>query len=212
MPKCKMSDAAIDLIVYSEITSPTVYNKLYSHPEWPGGNSGVTVGIGYDLGMNTAAAITADWSPYLDSATVSRLARCAGIHGLAARDKRAEVASVTVPYSAARQQFAERTLPRYQDLTEKALPNIEALPPDSYGALVSLVFNRGAGGFILPGPRYDEMRTIKQCMIDKNFAAIPAAIRSMKRLWPTLPGLVTRRENEAKLFERGLATLSPPSA
>jgi hypothetical protein len=40
------------------------------------------------------------------------------------------------------------------------------------------------------------------------YASIPGEFRSMKRLWPTVPGLRKRREREARLFERGLARVA----
>ena len=49
----KSSDAAIDLIVREEDSSPEFYAKHYQHFEWPQGASGPTVGIGYDCGYVT---------------------------------------------------------------------------------------------------------------------------------------------------------------
>jgi hypothetical protein len=46
---------------------------------------------------------------------------------------------------------------------------------------------------------------IKNDMDRSDFASIPGEFRSMKRLWPTVPGLQKRREREGRLFERGLA-------
>jgi hypothetical protein len=47
-------------------------------------------------------------------------------------------------------------------------------------------------------------------MMAKNYTAIPAEFRSMKRLWPLGTAdhvdLTNRREHEAVLFEQGLAT------
>ncbi len=77
----RSSRAAVDLIVSHEVTSRPVYEKKYIHPEWPGVQSGLTVGVGYDLGYNTAADIHNDWSPYLSAAVVSSMQKYAGIHG-----------------------------------------------------------------------------------------------------------------------------------
>lgn len=101
---------------------------------------------------------------------------------------------------------ANRVIPRWVALVEKSLPNIGDIGPDCLGALVSLTYNRGAS-FSKPGDRYREMRDIKDHMTAREFAQIPDDIRSMKRLWPDVPGLQNRREREAQLFENGLASL-----
>ena len=46
----RSSQAAIDLIVREEVGSQARYKHKYQHPEWPGGASGVTIGVGYDCG------------------------------------------------------------------------------------------------------------------------------------------------------------------
>jgi hypothetical protein len=56
-PRLKSSQAAIDLIVMEEVSSQAAYTKLYQGPTWPGGASGVTIGIGYDGGYSTPAVI-----------------------------------------------------------------------------------------------------------------------------------------------------------
>lgn len=54
-----------------------------------------------------------------------------------------------------------------------------------------------------PGNRR-EMRDIRDAMAAGHLAAVPAALRAMKRLWPPDSGLVARREREARMFEEGL--------
>lgn len=93
-------------------------------------------------------------------------------------------------------------MPRWVGLVQNALPNTNMLSPDRLGALVSLAYNRGPS-FSARGPRYQEMRVIRQAMVAQNFDAIPQQFRAMKRLWPNVPGLQIRREREAVLFERG---------
>ena len=55
-----------------------------------------------------------------------------------------------------------------------------------------------------PGNRR-EMRDIQKAVREGRFQDIPAALRSMQRLWPPNSGLFLRREREAKLFEEGLS-------
>ena len=112
--------------------------------------------------------------------------------------------SVNVPWEDALAVFDNRDVPRWVAIVRKALPNTELLSPDCLGALVSLAYNRGAS-FSKAGDRYREMRAIKTHMANKDFAKIPAEFRSMKRLWPSLRGLQVRRDQEADLFQSGLA-------
>jgi GH24 family phage-related lysozyme (muramidase) len=87
-----------------------------------------------------------------------------------------------------------------------ALPNFVDLPPLCQGALLSLSYNRGTGGYDDPGSRDSEMRAIKADMAEKKFTAIPALIISMRRLWPRGGDLWNRRIHEASLFQKGLAS------
>jgi len=76
-----ISQAADDLIVNEETGGRAYYEKTEIHPDWPGGASGVTIGIGYDCGYADAKTIRTDWAPYLASGVVDALAAVAGIHG-----------------------------------------------------------------------------------------------------------------------------------
>jgi hypothetical protein len=81
------------------------------------------------------------------------------------------------------------------------------LPPDCLGALVSLTRDRGTA-YQKAGDRFTEMRAIRDHMAAFRFSAVASEIRAMKRLWPDSPGLIERREREARLFEDGLAGLN----
>lgn len=199
----RISKAAFDLIVAEEVSSQAYYTKHYQNFEWPGGASGPTVGIGYDCGYCTKEEIARDWDGILDGHSIAMLQAAAGKKGAAGQAfVAANGRSVTIPWAAAIKEFEKREIPKWEARTDKSLPNTELLSGDSYGALVSIAYNRGTGGFTASGDRYTELRNIRSMMIAKNFTGIPAQIRSMKRLWNN--GLVGRREREAKLFERGL--------
>jgi hypothetical protein len=77
----KSSQAAVDLIVAEEVSSQAVYQARYQHPEWPGGASGVTIGIGYDCGYSTANTIQGDRGDKPPAPMVKCLQDVAGIHG-----------------------------------------------------------------------------------------------------------------------------------
>ena len=209
IPPHKASQAAVDLIVMEEVSSEATYKKLYQHPEWPGGASGVTIGIGYDCGYSTPSIIAGDWGDKLPAVMVKALEEVAGIHGSpASSHAHALRGIVTVPWEAAMAVFEQRDMPKWEAIVAHALPNTDKLAPDSFGALVSLAYNRGAS-FQLPGDRYAEMRGIRALMGACQFDRIPDEFRSMKRLWPNMVGLRNRRDHEATLFEQGLKNAAP---
>lgn len=199
-----ISQRAVDLIVSCEVSSRAYYEKNYRHPEWPGGASGVTVGIGYDIGYASVAKLRKDWDGKLPDATISIMERCVGVTGDAARQLLPSVrAKIDVPWDAAMQVFLENDVPEWTDSVLKSISHASILSPDSLGALVSLAYNRGAS-FDRQGDRYSEMRDIKMHINSDRLAKVPGDFRSMKRLWPDMRGLRERREAEAKLFADGL--------
>lgn len=206
-----ISREAIDLIVKYEVGSKSQYETKYEHPEWPGGGSGITIGIGYDIGagVSSRTQLNADWSGMLSREEIDTLAEAIGVTGQPAQlllVNSSNIRSIRVPWDSAMYVFEKVDIPRWYNTCKKALPNWEDLNKDCKGALLSLAYNRGAS-FSSDGDRYLEMRAIKQFMSAKNYASIPGQIRSMKRLWQGkgLDGLLTRRDAEAALFERGLS-------
>lgn len=203
----RSSQEAMDLIVAEEVTDEKTYKAIYQKPEWPGLQSGITVGIGYDLGYSDKAQIASDWSDYLPPATVVAMQRFAGLKGSAARDAlTAARGSIVVPWGAAVSVFRNVVMPRWEATVLRAVPGSENLTPGCFGVLVSIAYNRGAS-FSLAGDRYIEMRNIKRLVASEEYKQIPAQIRSMKRLWQNnskAKGLLLRREREARLFEKSI--------
>lgn len=203
-----IADEARDLIVAEEVSSKAAYNKRYRHPEWPGGASGITIGIGYDVGagVKNKAQLHKDWDGKIPAAMIAALEPCIGVTGTRARSMLAGVRpKVDVPWEAAIAVFDDVDVPRWYANCKKALPNFEALSPLCKGVLLSLAYNRGAS-FSKAGDRYKEMRNIRDLMAKKDFAKIPAEFRKMMRLWTNKSnrGVALRREHEARLFEKGL--------
>lgn len=199
-----LSDAAENLIITQEVSSQAEYDP---RPEWPGGASGVTIGIGYDLGYVGPGQVAADWGAYLDGATVKRLQQVAGVKGSQAAGMARALRDASIPWDAAKAVFDGRTVPQVAAQTVAAFPGSDALPADCFGALVSLVYNRGPGMTDPPGHPGQrlEMRQIRDAIASGNANAVPDLIRSMKRLWSDNTGLPGRRDAEAALFESGLA-------
>ena len=200
----KPSKKAIDLIVESEVTSKGYYEKHYRKPEWPGGAAGVTIAVGYALGFANEAKLRNDWTGKIDDDMIDALIKYAGLTGEKAHAKLAEAREeIDIPWEAAYDVFENIDMPDWSAKVKKALPNTDKLSEDSFGALVSLAYNRGAS-FSKDGDRYKEMREIKENMANETFDQIPDCFREMKRLWPNVRGLQDRRDAEAKLFEAGL--------
>lgn len=193
-----VSQKGLDLIVKHEISSKAYYRNFLSHPVWPGGASGVTIGIGYDLGHNTSGQILKDWGGLLAQGALDRLASTAGLRGRQAREALDRVKDIIVSLDRAREVFYSSTLPRYGARTRKAYPGVEKLFPDAQSAMLSLVYNRGAS---MAGSRRKEMAALKPLVIIQDYPAIADQILSMKRLWENkgLDGLLNRRDSEAAL-------------
>jgi transposase len=184
------SAKALDLILQSE--------SLDQPGQWLGGGSGIALGFGYDLGFVSKESFETDWKNHLLPAQIARLSEAIGVTGTSAQALAPRFGDIIVTREAAVDVFERGTLPQYVARTAAAFPGFDKLPLDAQGALVSLVFNRGTG---LEGDRKKEMRTIRDLVPSGDLAAIAREIRAMKRLWPSLPLLVARREAEAALLE-----------
>jgi len=205
MPVPIVCEAVVDLIVGFETGGRDGYSP---HPEWPGGASGVTIGVGWDAGYEDADDLTREWGNVLPAASIAALGTVLGLKGGAAQAALPGVAHVVVSWDAAISVFRAATLPRYAALTARAFPGSADLSSECFGALVSLVYNRGTRMKSLRDDDDErrEMRAIRQAIVAGDLKAVPVLIRAMKRLWigKGMAGLLDRREREAALFELGL--------
>jgi len=195
-----VSPAAAALIVRWEVSSPAHYARRLDRPIWPQGASGITWGIGYDGGHATARDIRTAWRAHGE---VERLATTAGIVGTRARDALPAYRDIVTPYAYAADVFGEVSLPVYHASTRRAFGDrFDVLPPDAAGALVSMVYNRGAS---MAGERNREKRAIRDtCIPAGDLACIGLQLRGMCRLWVGTVnerGLCDRRADEARLAE-----------
>ena len=204
-----ISDEAYDMIVDFETGGRSYYdNVIRQRPIWPGAQSGVTIGFGYDLGYVGLAEFRRDWGDLLGSSVMTRLETAIGKTGTAAKNMIPGLSDIRVSWDKALPVFDAKTLTKFVGITYNALPRtaLDMLHRHCVSTLVSLVFNRGAS-FRRDGDRYREMRNILKWMDRQEFSRIPAELRSMKRIWigQGVDGLLRRREMEALLFEKGLA-------
>jgi len=197
-----LTAAGIQAIIDFEIGSKAYYESALQQPIWPGGDSGVTIGIGYDLGYQTRAQFQSDWAGYIHGRDVEKLSKSCGRKGRVASLYIRRFSRISIPYDAAFRVFVETSLPSYAEKTKQAFPGVEQLSPSAQAGLVSLVYNRGAS---LSGARRAEMLAIRDLVVSKDYAGIAQQIRNMKRLWQGrgLDGLLKRRDVEADLVEQG---------
>jgi len=194
---------AYNLILQYEVGGgENYYNKELKHPSYPGGESGVTIGIGYDLGYNTPTQFATDWKAVLDSTSYERLVPHLGKKSSTAKAAIPSVKDICIAWDSAQAVFKSNTLPRFIKETVNAFPGSQDLHPDAFGALVSLVFNRGGS---TSGASRAEMLNIKNAIAAGHpdiYNYIAGQIIGMKRLWvgKGLDGLLTRRDDEAKLI------------
>lgn len=197
----RLSAQGYQLILDFEVGGGESYFARHlARPTWPGAASGVTIGVGYDLGYNSAAVIRADWID-LESAELERLAATAGRTGPGARQLARELRDILIGWNLAETVFQRVTLARFAALTARTFPGWAQLQPNAQAALVSLVFNRGSS---LAGGRRVEMRRIRDHVARRDYRAIALELRSMKRHWRGTDieaGMLRRREAEAQLVE-----------
>jgi hypothetical protein len=193
-----LSARGIEAIIRWETGGESYYDP---NPEWPGGESGITIGVGWDLGHTHAGETTRAWRGRVNDAALALLVSVSTHKGAAAQQRLPHVRHIGIPWAAALEVFQEVTIPTWYLRTLRIYPQAEGLPGDCAAALVSLVFNRGAS---LTGERRTEMARIQELLRAGDVAGIPAQLRAMTRLWPTVKGLRKRREEEAALFESGL--------
>jgi hypothetical protein len=199
------SSRSLDEIVRFEVSSRQYYEKFLQRPTWPGEHSGVTIGIGYDLGVTSRKQIATDWDPHLNDTDLDLLLVAQGVTGETARKLAKSLSSVLILFDVACAVFYRDTLPLFARLTRDTYPGIEALPADAQGMLLSLVYNRGTR---LSGPTRTEMAQIKPLVRggSANLSAIADCIESMARLWPNSKGLRDRRRDEARLVRNAART------
>lgn len=177
------------------------YDKYLSKFTWPGGASGPTIGIGVDCGYYTKDELAKIFS-FLKSDQIKLIQGASGKTGASGKEytKTLREAGITVSWDEAKEIFESLTWPKFAKLAEKAFPGLDKLCDNAYGAIVSLVFNRGSS---MTGDNRLEMRNIRDLVPKKNYKGIANELRKMKRIWKGkgLDGLIERREAEAKLVE-----------
>jgi len=196
-----LSHAAEKLILDYEVGGgEAYYNKYLKNPCVPGAYSGITVGVGYDLGYKSVNEVWLDWGGIVSRKNLDLMLSVIQLRGKHAKNSLSRVKDLEISWEDAYKVYKKVTIPRFIKRTKAAFPKVEDCHPHVFGALVSLVFNRGGS---MNGSRRQEMVNIRNLVQDRNYPAIADQIRAMKRLWdPTkLKGLHRRRDAEAKMVD-----------
>jgi hypothetical protein len=195
----EVSCESLNALAQFEITSKSAYEQKYRRPIWPGASSGVTIGIGYDLGMTSKSQIELDWQGWISDTDLQRLLTVQGVKGEAAKQLARSMSDIQIDYDVAQTVFYQSTLPKFASMTRSTYPGVQKLPADAQGMLLSLIYNRGTS---LSGTRRTEMAALKPLIAGgaKNLDEMAAKIEQMSRLWPDVPGLQQRRRKEAAML------------
>lgn len=192
-----ISKESLELILKWEKYEP----QPYVPSKGGDGKSGITLGYGYDLGQQSAEQIKKDLALYYTQSQIQRLLKAQGKKGNAAQILVSSLSDITITKDKA-YDMVMIVKKRYAGDTLIIYPDILKYHPHCQGALLSLVYNRSIS---LKGDRRKEMKEIQEDL-KQDGSNVPTSLRSMKRLWTTKQnrGLQARREDEAKIFEKGL--------
>jgi hypothetical protein len=192
-------DPAIDLITRWEVSGRPNFERRLSGPICPGGASGPTIGIGYDLGHQTAAEIRRVWHWH---PAVDRLATGSKQTG-ASRCKawRAAHRDIRITWDDAIRVFTADSLPKYRGMALRALPGLAQQTPGHIGGLTSTGYRRG---WSMEGERMREKRVIRSDCVPQGSADCSAGqVIAMCRLWAGTPngkGQCNRSHDEARVI------------
>jgi hypothetical protein len=187
----------VQKIVGFEVGSIRYYNRFLTTPLNPLNDaSGLTIGIGYDLGHVTEETFRRDWQGFIPSGDIERLAPATGLRGDNAKRMHRSVVGVSIPFEVAMRQFMKVTLPIWIMKAYELWPNFDSLNNNQKTALVSLTFNRGTA---LQGHSRVEMREVRDLLMRGNIRPVAGLIKAMARR-SGLKGVQARRVAEAELF------------
>ena len=196
----------IAFIAKYEISSKSYYNKCLKSPTYPGGASGVTIGIGYDLGHTPENQFRRDWRGKLPTGMFRKLSSVLTIKGRSAKGRINSLSNIEIPYDVALDVFENSTVQVWYAKALRVFPALGNLHPDAQTALVSLCFNRGAS---LTGTNREGMADIATVLSDvqkeltvEDYKKLAQIIVDMKPIWEGrgLDGLLARRDAEAELI------------
>ena len=198
-----------DEVLKASETFLVTVEKVPLHPYWPGGRSGITIGVGWDLGQHSEAEFRKEWQS-LDAGSITRLSVAARKTGPSAQALKQEVRTVVIPEDISRAVLRGSLRQREYPETLRLLPGTDRLPTEFQVVLISVVFNRGSKLGHDPDWRMAkaldkrwEMRKLQGDVERGDLFAIYIRLGTMKRLWENdanQRGLPIRRKDEQHLI------------
>lgn len=154
------------------------FEGLDSPPDYPGGDSGVTIGLGYDLGYESN--FEADWSEVLDAEVLERLAKTIGLKGGEAGVAAEHLRDIRITEAQAIGVFNKRTAAVYDAQLDKIYPGWRALLPEAQIAIWSLVYDRGNS---LAGGDRIQMRAMVPMVQTGDYVGLANELIAMISIW-----------------------------
>lgn len=197
-----LDEDCVDLLVELEVGSVKLYRQRYYMPIHPPGDSGVTIGLGYDLRFVTEAMLRTDWHQH---AQLERLVSSVGLYGFAADQAVAQLADVFTPYELARAVFIAASAPKYFEISRRQFGQrgFDQIDRDYQCGLFLITYNRGGA---MQNASRKELRAIRDvCIPAADKACAAAENRLSKRIWvgsKLANGISHRRERESQRIER----------
>ena len=179
------------------------------HPYWPGGTSGITIGVGWDLGQHSEADFRKTWSS-LDADSISKLSVASGKTGESAHELLQELKTAVIPEEISSAVLQTSLREREYPQTLRLFPGTDRLPVEFQVVLISILFNRGSALGHDPDWRTAdaldkrwEMRKLQGDVARSDLFAIYIRLGTMKRIWENdakQRGLPIRRRDEQHLI------------
>ncbi|HTJ83932.1 MAG TPA: hypothetical protein VL400_19570 [Polyangiaceae bacterium] len=199
------------------------YNPL---PHWPGGASGLTIGMGYDLRYQSPAQLHSDWDGVLTPEQLARLeAYTTQVKIVKGKQRKVvgpkptkaalkAMADIEVRYKEGLKVFEDKILPRYREDAYRTFPGLKDMDPYTQASVIAMTYNRGTGYDDDPNRKRGESKAkqrkrlarakhfveMKGAIFRQDTVAISAILREMKAE-TSMKGVKNRREGEAKYLD-----------
>jgi len=206
MPEIAYSIFGLNKIVQFETGGKAYYNKYLQTPSWPGGDSGVTVAVGIDIGYLTKNRVAEIFS-FLPASQVTELQSACGYKGTKAKAQLGpKMAQIHIAYEDAVRVFQKYSVPEYTKQLLSIYPTAPQLNPDTTAMLLSLVYNRGTSLKGVSRVDMADIAHITETIEAEDYEAIAKEFEEMERLWigKGLDGLVERRQEEADIIRHSV--------
>jgi peptidoglycan hydrolase-like protein with peptidoglycan-binding domain len=110
-PFPRLDTNGVAFIALEETGGLAYYDTHTRWPHFPGEASGITLGVGYDLRMNSKDDFLATWGNYLSDIALAELAKDIAKRGTKARVRELRQIGVEVPFKSAWQFLLKRHCP-----------------------------------------------------------------------------------------------------